>query len=371
MFMMKAWSLVIIFALSTVAIQAQGIKSESGSSAGNELKKMKEDFERGANDTIFLLNYFNALPEEDTLKSLVAERYLLVISDEMLKSEKSDDIIRHDKMINKVAHFNEGLMYRMLRLFDEKLKADGNFDANYNIGIVFSIELLGGKLLQQAIDKRDMNLLEKVIKYKTEWNATLKRGATPTGDGDYKLRNERGIFFASPELIRLEYLKINKNDPEKFKAEIVPYLANLIATYPVESMKAVVDTADAFYKSAKEKKMLSVVLLGNAIRINALTIDYIIGFSGYFWRISPNDEKTKMLIAKWLNYACALNPYYIQGVKKAAPLFVRVGHPHDAIKHLENSYTVYNQGFASMLPQWVADMAEMQELITDIKNGKL
>jgi hypothetical protein len=369
--MMKFWDLVIIFLVSMVAMQAQENNSERSVSAGNDLKKMKEDFERGANDTIFLLDYFNALPEKDTLKSLIAERYLLAISDEMLKSGKSDDITRHDKMVREITHFNEELMYRMLRVFDEKLKADGAFAADYSIGMVFGLELLGGKILQRAIDKGDMNLLEKAIKYKTEWNATLKRGATPTGDGDYKLRRGRGIFFASPELIRLEYLKVNKNDPEKFKTEIVPYLNNLIATYPVESMKAVVDTAGALYKKAKEEKAFSIMMLGTAIQVNALTIDYIIGLSGYFWRISPNDEKTKILIAQWLNYACALNPYYTEGVKKAAPLFVRVGHQHDAIKHLENSYAVYNQGFSFMPPQWVAGMAEIQELIADIKNNKL
>ena len=348
---MKFWGLVIIFAVSTVAMQAQEIKSKSGVS-----------------DTISLLDYFNALPEGDTLKSLVAEQYLLAISDEILKSEKSDDITRHGKMIAEVTHFNEALMYRMLRLFEEKLKADGKFAGNYSLGVLFGVELLGGKLLQQAIDKGDMNLLEKVIKYKIEWAATLKRGA---GDGDYKLINGRGIFFASPALIRLEYLKANKNDPEKFKADIVPFLNNLITAYPVESMAAVVDTAGALYKKAKENKIVSSMLLGTAVEAKALTIDYIIGFSGYFWRISPNDEETKMLIAKWPNYACALNPYCMRGVKKAAPLFVRVGRQHDAIKHLENSYAVYNQGFAFMLPQWVADMSEIQELVTDIKNDKL
>lgn len=57
-------------------------------------------------------------------------------------------------MISALETWNSEVMYRMLRLLDEKLREEGRFSSDYFIGILFPVELRGGVFIQKAINIR-------------------------------------------------------------------------------------------------------------------------------------------------------------------------------------------------------------------------
>lgn len=322
-------------------------------------EQMISDFKAGTrNDQQFLTNLYNLLPKDDKLKPEVANRCLLHFPKEFIKSEVEADISFNDKLISNLKDFDTKTFYRLLDIFKEKLAEEGKFSGNYNLGVLFTVNLKLDEYMKNAINNGNSDFLETCIKYQQDYVNILQKGKP---DGDVYIMSGRRLFFASPEFIRLRYLSVNKNDPEKFKKEIVPFIENLMTQYPLAEVqkKNGVRNGEEFgdkwinwYEYQRRSDM---------------SVEYIIDWANYYWRISPSDKKTKALVAKWVNFACAINPYIAKYSKSSAPLLIKIGHSKDAIKNLEVTLKCYPKNNETVKRYIVG----VQDMIDDIKNNKI
>ncbi len=347
---------------------------ESGKYGG--LAQMRTDFEEGRSDIEFLVDFFRLLPDDDETgqRSAIAERYLLNVPKETFKSEDTSDIVfigGSNGIMGALRTWNDDVMYRMLDFLNEKYRESetGFFSSDYNIGIVFIVELTANRFLNRAIERGDEELMEKVLAFQKEFRKEV--GARRI-DGDTNIMSGRGIFFASPEMVRLKYMVENRNDPDRFRTEVVPYMDNLMAEMPVDSLHS---KKGGYYMShlimkemvARNVPQYNVNNISMAVGRSDMAVDYIIEFANYYWRLMPNDKKTKQTVAKWLNYACQINPYYKKGAMDAAPLLVKIGQTNDALANLQSVLDYYgNAGLDS--PRYVGGV---RELIGDIRNDKI
>ncbi len=344
---------------------------EAGKYGG--LERMRADFEEGRSDIEFLVDFFRLLPEDDETgqRSAVAERYLLNVPKETFKSEDTGDIVfigGSSGIMGALRAWNDDVMYRMLDFLNEKYSESetGYFSSDYNIGIVFIVELTANRFLNRAIERGDEELMEKVLVFQKEFR---KEAGSRRIDSDTNIMSLRGIFFASPEMIRLKYMVENRNDPDGFRTEVVAYMDNLMAEMPVDSLHS---RKGAYYMShlmmedmvRRNVPQYNANYITSAAGLSDRAIDYIIEFANYYWRLMPSDKKTKQTVARWLNYACQINPYYKKGAMDAAPLLVKIGHAKDAIANLENVVRSYTN-VQMKVP------AGVEELIVDIRNDKI
>lgn len=130
--------------------------------------------------------------------------------------------------------------------------------------------------------------------------------------------------------------------------------------------KGMVNAQSQWVRAINEHPQLASMYLGSAVMVSDLSIEYIIEWANYYWRLMPNDRKTKKIVAEWLNYACTLNQFSVTGPKSAAPMFVRVGRSKDAIKNLEKVLESYRK--FNLREQYVMGV---EELINDVKNKKI
>jgi hypothetical protein len=341
---------------------------QSGKYGG--LEQMRADFREGRSDVEFLVDFFKFLPANDHMRSAIAERYLLNVPAETFKSE-NEDIINfisgENSILNALTSWNDKVMARLIDLLEEKKREDdGRFSAGYNIGVVFGVELTGGRFMQMAIDSGDEEMLEQTIEFQQNFRRRLDRWMN--GDGDATLHRGRRIFFASPQFIRLEFLAANRKDPERFKREVIPFMNNLMAEMPADSVAAKVGESIALHtQNSSLPPGFADILVTNAIRANGVSTDAIIKWANYYWRLMPSDRRTKETVAKWLNYAVAINPYSASAAKGAAPLLAKVGRTKDAIKNLERVLEIYRK--LGLEPSKHTN--GIQDLIDDIKNDKI
>ena len=346
------------------------------------IMKMNEEFGNGRSDEPFLKDYFRFQPESSNLRAKIAERYIRTVPEEVFMSEDDGNLTflgGDGGIIEWIKTWDDDAMYRMLDLLvkkasmaDEerldnkgKVKYLGAFSPNYNLGMVFSVELKGGEFIQKAIDSGDEALLEKSVKFQQDFRRRLNRWVN--GDGDVNIMSGRRIFFASPEFIRLSFMVKNGNDPERFKREVAPYMERIIAENPLDSIKKGIPTSGSWADAIKEDSGMTRALLGNALRAHDISMDTFTAFANYYWRIMPSDKATKKTVAAWLNYTAAINPYYVAGVTGTVPLLIKVGHRQDAAAALQrvvDMFGVFNFD-TSRYTQGVADM------IVDIKNDKI
>jgi thiol-disulfide isomerase/thioredoxin len=341
---------------------------QSGKYGG--LQRMREEFAEGRSDMEFLVDYFDLLPRDDReQRSAVAERYLLEVPDATFKSEEATYIVfigGSDGIMGALAVWNDRVMGRMLDLVAEKQAESetGFFSTDYNIGMVFSLELLAGRFVERAIERGDGNLLDKVLEFQRRYREKLGRAT----DGDTNIMSGRSIFFASPEMIGLQFMTVNRSDPARFRREVVAYMDSLVRAMPADSLAT--ERAGGYYPwhaSMVRNPNFAPTAIGSAAWAGDESIDHIIDWTNYYWRLMPNDKKTKQTVARWLNYACSINPYSAEGARRAAPLLVRVGRSDDAIANLERVIASFER-FGFDVPQFTAGL---RELIEDIKNHKI
>lgn len=337
------------------------------------MMKMKEEFEEGRSDEQFLKDLYKFLPEKDELRGAVPERYLLETPIERLASEADDDIVFVGDMLDGVTGWNEKLMYRMLDLLETKMNEvtegenRGRFSANYNLGVVFSVELLGGRLINMAIEKGDGELLEKTIKFQQDYRRRIDRGV----DGDTNIYSGRGIFFASPEFIRLQFMAANKTEPERFLAELPAYMEQLMAETPVDSLRAETMPKGFIGEMLKERSPEVAGFIGMTIysrmRESDIAMDNFTGWINYYWRLMPNDRKTKQTVGRWLAYTATINPFYTKGVMATVPLLVKVGHKKDALAVLQYVLDTFDLYMIDK-PEYTGPI---KDTMRDIENDKI
>lgn len=308
--------------------------------------KMKTEFEEGRSDEGFLKDLYKFLPASDNMRAAVAERYVLTAPKEILLSESEGDITflgGDGGIINNISVWNDGVMSRLIDLMVEQQSVTdeagmpapyGGFSSDYNIGVVFSIELLGGKFLEEAINKGNGELLEKAIGFQQEFRRRLQRWVN--GDGDINIFSGRGYFFASPEFLRLDFMATNKTDPERFKREIVTYMDKLMADTPPDSLRTAILPQGNLGKALKLKENIAIarMQLNKNLRRHDIAMNTFTKCVNHYWRLMPNDKKTKKTVAGWLNYTATINPHYVKGVMNTVPLLIKVGHRDDALKVL-------------------------------------
>ena len=328
--------------------------------------KMRTDFEEGRSDEMFLKDFFNFQPERDPARAKIAERYILMAPKERLMSEVEEDIMflgGDGGIIRWIQAWNDEVMYRMLDIFAE-IKKQRDFSSGYYIDVVFPMELKGGEFIQKAIDTGDQELLEKIITFQGNFRA--KTGSRVHGDGDVNIMSGRGIFFASPDFIRLDYMVTNMTDPEKFKHEVVPYMEKVMADNPINAISSSIPREGSRLAEIT-KGRVSLLSLHKAQREHNISMNTFTKLANGYWRMMPSDEKTKETVAKWVKYTTAINPYHVKGVTNTIPLLLKVGHREDAIDILQDVLDKFGK-----ISHDTSEMTKgIEGMIRDIKNDKI
>lgn len=344
---------------------------QSGKYGG--LEQMREDFADGKADLAFLVDYFKLLPREDERRSLVAARWLQSVPFDVFASEDATRITLAGDIIGALRTWDEAAMRRALSLVRQKLGDGRFFSGDYNIGVVFPLELAVGRIIEGAIVRGDSALLEQVFEWKTDYTAAVHRGL----DGDPFIMSGRGIFFASAEMIRIDLMARNRRmiasgdgaaavsgfSASEFTSSMESYMTSLMKRYPVDS----VAVSRAGYFPWQENMLLSPTqapgMIGAAAWASDDAQEIITRATDLYWRLMPGDKRVRERVARWLNYVCALNPYSAKAASAAAPLLVRVGHAKDAVANLRTVMVAYER--VGLRPPLLLD------LITDIENGKI
>ena len=358
--------------------------------------QMRIDFNEGRNDEAFLKDFWGFLPKNDNLRIKVAERYILTAPKEKLMSEENDNIsfLGNDEgLIRSFQTWNDEVMYRMLEVFEEK-REKNSLSSDYYMGLVFTLELKAGTLLRRAITDGDEETLEKIVKYQQEYRPRAK--SRIEGDGDVNVFSGRGMFFASPEFLRLCFMATNRTNPEKFRKEIVPYMGKFVVERPVEpspkKQKKQKEQPSPQEQStpqgeSRDAQAANLMMrthpdayLFNARRAHDIAISTFIGYANYYWRVMPNDKETRERVFSWLKYIASINAYYAKGIVEIAPLMHKIGYRDEAVEILQHTLDKYRE----LLPfeklkrvehiegmNVVKIVKDIENMIEDIKTDKI
>lgn len=333
------------------------------------LEEMKKKFESENNDPAFLLQFYNLFPRNDKMRPAIALRYLKSIPDEVLfDQDNGTDIIRMGDMITEINRFDPGFFYRFVDGIKKVKEQRGDLTAEYNSGMVFNIEQTTGKLMEAAINTGNEPFLEELITYKEYWPVNT---ITKNSDPDWDLLNGRGIFFASSDFLRLEFMRVNEKE-ENFRKAIVPYMDKMMKETPKGTWVTPYFDVELFLKVIKESmqgksKDAIQMRVQTLLKHRARSIDSFTRWADYYWRISPSDAKTKKQIAGWLDYVVAINPYYVNGPLNSSALLVKIGSKELAVTNLENSIAAFREIYLDDSEQ----VKKLERMLRDVKNDKV
>ena len=156
-------------------------------------------------------------------------------------------------------------------------------------------------------------------------------------DGDLRIIQGRGLFFATPEYNKLCYWTRNKVNEDEFKSILVPYMDKLITENPVDSLiKEDNNRVLDMIKKEGLKGQMQFFAQG-IFEAGNVTAHNIIAWTDYFWKLSPSDKKTKELCTQWINYAFNINRFNDRVAVPAADVLTRIGNFKDAKIILEKA----------------------------------
>ena len=291
-----------------------------------------------------------------------------------LKALPTEELIdENNKLIEEMSLYDKELM---TRLVDEIVKAsndgrfsNGKYAEKFAFCIVFPVQYDITTFLRTSIQEGNWEWFNELLQLKerfANYGGRVYRGGKLL-DGDLRIIQGRGLFFATPEYNKLCYWTRNKVNEDKFKSMLVPYMDKLITENPVDSLIKE-DNNQVLDMIKKEGLKGQMQFFAQGIfEAGNVTAHNIIAWTDYFWKLSPSDKKTKELCGKWIKYAFNVNRFNDKVAVPAADLLARIGNFKDAKIILEKA--IASQEELKNEDQKVYKKLELK--LRDINNGKL
>ncbi|MBS5625436.1 MAG: thioredoxin family protein [Porphyromonadaceae bacterium] len=328
------------------------------------IDNMMAAIKNGTADKELLYDYYTSANKKS--KPEVLNLYLKALPTEELIDE-------NNKLIGEISLYDKELM---TRLVDEIVKAsndgrfsDGKYAEKFAFCIVFPIQYDITTFLRKSIQEGNWGWFNELLQLKerfANYGGREYEGGKLL-DGDLRIIQGRGLFFATPEYNKLCYWTRNRVNEEEFKNTLVTYMDKLISENPVDSLikEDQNQILDIIKKEGLKGQMI--YFAQHIFEAGNVTAHNIIAWTDYFWKLSPSDKKTKALCSKWINYAYNVNRFNNKVAIPAADLLARIGNFQDAKIILEKA--IASQKELKNEDQKVYKPLELK--LRDINNGKL
>ena len=230
-----------------------------------------------------------------------------------LKSLPTKELIDVDnKLIDEISLYDKELMTRLVEEIvkfshGEKFN-DKEFVGRYSFNIVFPVQYDITTFLEKSITEGNLEWFNELLELKEKFNHYTGRLL----DGDLNIQRGRGIFFATPEYIKLCYWTKNRTNEEGFRDALTTYMDKLIRENHVDSL--IKEDQNGTLKIIKEAGNLKGQM-----------------------KFSPSDKKTKELCTQWINYAFNINRFNDRVAVPAADVLARIGNFKEAKLILEKA----------------------------------
>ena len=328
------------------------------------IDNMMAAIKNGTADKELLYDYYTSANKKSKPEAL--NLYLKALPTEELIDE-------NNKLIEEISLYDKDLM---TRLVDEIVKAsndgrfsDGKYAEKFAFCIVFPVQYDITTFLRKSIQEGNWEWFNELLQLKerfANYGGREYEGGKLL-DGDLRIIQGRGLFFATPEYNKLCYWTRNRVNEEEFKNALVTYMDKLISENPVDSLikEDQNQILDIIKKEGLKGQMI--YFAQHIFEAGNVTAHNIIAWTDYFWKLSPSDKKTKALCSKWINYAYNVNRFNNKVAVPAADLLARIGNFKDAKIILEKA--IASQKELKNEDQKVYKPLELK--LRDINNGKL
>ena len=328
------------------------------------IDNMMAAIKNGTADKELLYDYYTSANKKSKPEAL--NLYLKALPTEELIDE-------NNKLIEEISLYDKDLM---TRLVDEIVKAsndgrfsDGKYAEKFAFCIVFPVQYDITTFLRKSIQEGNWEWFNELLQLKerfANYGGREYEGGKLL-DGDLRIIQGRGLFFATPEYNKLCYWTRNRVNEEEFKNALVTYMDKLISENPVDSLikEDQNQILDIIKKEGLKGQMI--YFAQHIFEAGNVTAHNIIAWTDYFWKLSPSDKKTKALCSKWINYAYNVNRFNNKVAIPAADLLARIGNFQDAKIILEKA--IASQKELKNEDQKVYKPLELK--LRDINNGKL
>ena len=293
------------------------------------IDNMMAAIKKGTADRELLYDYYTSANEKN--KPTALNLYL--------KSLLTKELIDVDnKLIDEISLYDKELMTRLVEEIakfshGEKFN-DKEFVVRYSFNIVFPVQYDITTFLEKSIAEGNLEWFNELLELKEKFNHYTGRLL----DGDLNIKRGRGIFFATPEYIKLCYWTKNRTNEEGFRDALTTYMDKLIRENHVDSLiKEDQNGPLKIIKKAGNLKGQMKFVASFLLDAGNVTAHNIINWTHYFWKLSPSDKKTKELCTQWINYAFNINRFNDRVAVPAADVLTRIGNFKDAKIILEKA----------------------------------
>ena len=191
------------------------------------IDNMMAAIKKGTADRELLYDYYTSANEKN--KPTALNLYL--------KSLLTKELIDVDnKLIDEISLYDKELMTRLVEEIakfshGEKFN-DKEFVVRYSFNIVFPVQYDITTFLEKSIAEGNLEWFNELLELKEKFNHYTGRLL----DGDLNIQRGRGIFFATPEYIKLCYWTKNSTNEKGFKDALTTYMDKLIRENHVDSL---------------------------------------------------------------------------------------------------------------------------------------
>lgn len=291
-----------------------------------------------------------------------------------LKALPAEELVNeNNKLIQEITLYNKELT---VRLIDEIVKAsndgrfsDGKYAKEFAFNVVFPVQSDISGYLNKSIEEGNEAWLNELLEVRERFAGYGGRNhkGGQLLDGDQRLVQGRGLFFATSEYIKLCYWTKNRTNEEGFPTAVMTYMDKFIRENPADSLLKENKNPGLQFLKEHGFKGQGLLVANFVLKAGDFTAQRIIGWTDYFWKISPSDKKTKALCSQWIEYAFKMNPYNADIAIQGADLLARIGNLKKAVIMLETAITKQQD-----IQREDAKIFRQLELkLRDVKNGKL
>lgn len=327
------------------------------------VEQMARAIEEGTAGKELLYDYYKSANEENRPAAL--NLYLKTLT----KAERMDE---NNKLIEELSLYDKDL-YTLLA--DEIVETsrngmydNGNYPKEFVFNIAFPVQYDISTYLSRSIRSGNKAWFEELLALKARFAdfAGRHHEGSPLLDGDLRVTEGRGLFFATDEYNRLCFWTVNREDDALFLEALPKYMERLMADYPAGTL---VPEDNPILQMAKARGLNGQMLQFSSpvLGQGTLTARNIVAWTDWYWKLSPSDKKTRALCRSWAEYAYLMNPYNYRSAVPAADLLARMGCPKEAKALLEKAIaTLKDLRFEG--PKVYKDL-ELK--LRDVENGKL
>ena len=255
-----------------------------------------------------------------------------------LKALSPEELIDVDnKAIEDISLYDRELINRfieeIIKVSHSEKFNDKKYTATFVFNVVFPIQWDLTTYFNKSIEEDNEEWFNELLTLKEKFNGYKGRAL----DGDLKIMRGRGLFFATPEYIKLCYWTKNRSHREAFKEEMVKMMDKLIAENQQDTLLKEKNLAFIKGITKDNAQKSAIYFVQNLCEKGNITAHNILDWTDYFWKLSSSDKKTRQLCSQWINFAFNLNPYNATTALPAATLLSRIGNFKDAKVLLETA----------------------------------